>query len=167
MTAVYLGVGSNIQPEHNIALGLVKLQQSFQVQAISPWYCSRARGFDGPDFINLVVQIEYVGEMAELAQTIKEIEFECGREENAAKFSSRQLDIDILLFGDAVGRVAGIKLPRSDIFQCAYVLQPLLDIYPHGKDPKTGQLFAEFLPQVQQQWLEPVAAKSVHTDPQL
>src|SRR5690554_1117980 len=100
MTSVYLGLGSNIEPEHNIEQGLVKLRQCFQVQRVSPWYCSKAQGFDGPDFINLVVEIEYDGELAELAQAIKEIEFEFGREAQAVKFASRTLDIDILLFGE-------------------------------------------------------------------
>lgn len=162
MTSVYLGLGSNIEPEHNIEQGLIKLRQCFQVQTVSPWYCSKAQGFDGPDFINLVVEIEYDGELAELAQTIKEIEFEFGREAQAVKFASRTLDIDILLFGEAVGELAGIQLPRTDIYQYAYVLKPLLDVLPQGKDPKTGRFFAEFLPQVQQQWLEPLTLVTGH-----
>lgn len=156
MTAVYLGLGSNIEPQRNIELGLIKLRECFQVQTVSPWYHSKAQGFDGPDFINLVVELEYNGELIELAQAVKEIEFEFGREAEAAKFASRTIDIDILLFGDAVGELSGIQLPRTDIYQYAYVLKPLLDIFPLGKDPKTGRLLTEFLPQVQQQWLEPL-----------
>lgn len=160
MTAVYLGLGSNIEPERYIELGLAKLEKGFHVQAVSPWYCSKSLGFEGPDFINLVVKIEYADKLESLAQAIKDIEFECGRELNAAKFSSRTLDIDILLFGDAVGEFAGMQLPRADVYQYAYVLQPLLDICPQGKDPKSGQLLAEFLPQVQQQWIQLFTAAS-------
>lgn len=155
MTSVCLGLGSNIEPQYYIEQGLTKLRERFQVQAVSPWYCSKAQGFSGPDFINLVVEIHYSGDLAQLAQAIKDVEFECGRELEALKFSSRTLDIDILLFGDAVGQPAGIELPRSDIYQYAYVLKPLLDIMPQGRDPQSGRLWAEFLPQVQQQWLEP------------
>ncbi len=162
MTSVYLGLGSNIEPEHNIEQGLLKLRQCFEVQAVSPWYCSKAQGFDGPDFINLVVELEYAGELTELAQDIKEIEFEFGREAQAVKFASRTLDIDILLFGDAVGELSGIQLPRTDIYQYAYVLKPLLDVLPQGKDPKSGRLLTEFLPQVQQQWLKPLTVVSGH-----
>ena len=160
MTSVYLGLGSNIEPQLNIEQALTKLEQHFQVQAVSPWYCSQAQGFDGPNFINLVVQIEYNGELAELAQRLRSIEIDCGRGAQALKFASRTLDIDILLFGDAVGKLAGMQLPREDIYQYAYVLKPLLDILPNGKDPKTGQLFADFLPQMQQQWLEKLAIEA-------
>lgn len=160
MTTVYLGLGSNIQPERYIELGLLKLEQAFQLQRVSPWYCSKAVGFDGPDFINLVVEIEYLGTLASLAQEIKRIEFDCGRAIDSVKFSSRTLDIDILLFGDAVGEFSGMQLPRADLYQYAYVLQPLLDISPDAKDPKSGQCLAEFLPLLQQQWIQPFVAKS-------
>ena len=157
MTAVYLGLGSNIQPEHYIELGIHKLNEMFDVRAVSPWYRSQSQGFDGPNFINLVVEIEYEGELQTLAAAIKQLEYECGREAGAVKFSSRTLDIDILLFGGAVGKIAGIELPRTDIYQYAYVLKPLLDIFPEGRDPKTGRLFSDYLPSVAQQWLEPIA----------
>src|SRR5690554_2676108 len=104
MTAVYLGLGSNIQPEHYIELGIHKLNEMFDVRAVSPWYRSQSQGFAGPNFINLVVEIEYEGELQTLAAAIKQLEYECGREAGAVKFSSRTLDIDILLF--EIGRAS-------------------------------------------------------------
>lgn len=154
MALVYLGVGSNIEPQLNVTHGLQCLRERFQVIAESPWYQSPARGFNGPDFINLVVAIEFAGELSELAQQIKQLEKDCGRPDNAQKYTSRTLDIDILLFADLVGEFAGIKLPRTDITQCAYVLKPLLDIAPDIAHPVSQQPYRELWPQLRDEPLE-------------
>lgn len=158
MALVYLGIGSNIEPQLNVVHGLKCLRERFQVLAESPWYQSPARGFNGPDFINLVVSIEFAGELTELAQQIKQLEKDCGRPDNAQKYTSRTLDIDILLFADLAGEFAGIELPRTDIAQCAYVLKPLLDIAPTITHPSTAQPYQELWPQLQEQPLELVSA---------
>ena len=44
MTQVYLGLGSNIEPEHHLALGLARLSQDYPLLAVSPWYRSPAMG---------------------------------------------------------------------------------------------------------------------------
>lgn len=154
MALVYLGIGSNIEPLQNLAHGLSCLRERFQVLAESPWYQSPARGFVGPDFINLVVAIEFAGELLELAEKIKQLEKDCGRPENAQKYSSRTLDIDILLFANLAGEFAGITLPRTDISQCAYVLKPLLDIAPDLKHPVNQQPYQQLWPELNSQPLE-------------
>lgn len=143
MTQVFLGLGSNIEPQANIELGLQLLRARFQVRQESPWYRSAAWGFAGPEFINLVVEIDYAGELASLAQEIKALEFECGRPTQAQKFVSRRLDVDVLLFGALQGTFAGICLPRAEVRERAYVAQPLADIFPEGLDPLTGKTFAQ------------------------
>lgn len=157
MTAVFLGLGSNIDPTENIPLCLAKLAEHFSINQVSPWYYSKAQGFAGEDFINLVVEINYLGPLLELAQKIRSLEQECGRPEHTEKFTSRCIDIDILLFGELAGEFNGIKLPRPDLYRCAYALKPLLDLYPNGYDPQTGRKWSEYWPDVEPQWLEPVA----------
>ena len=156
MTQVYLGLGSNIEPEHHLALGLARLSQDYPLLAVSPWYRSPAMGFEGPDFINLAVLIECPDDVATLVADLKQLETEFGRAPDAVKYSSRALDIDILLFGETVGEFAGLQLPRSDIRHCAFVLRPLLDIYPHGIDPQTGEPLADYWPALAEQPLYPV-----------
>ena len=156
MTRVYLGLGSNIEPEHNLALGIARLSALYPVQTISPWYRSPAMGFDGPDFINLALMLECDDDIAGLSAVLKQLEAEFGRLPDAVKYSSRALDIDILLFGDCVGELAGLQLPRADIRTCAFVLRPLLDIYPNGVDPQTGSPLADYWPVLAEQPLFPV-----------
>lgn len=146
MTRVFLGLGSNIDPELNLNKALALLRQAFQVVQVSPWYRSAAQGFVGPDFINLVVELNSDLGLAEFAKQIRALEYQCGRPENAQKLSSRGIDIDILLFGELAGRHEGIVLPRADLCRWAFVLRPLLDIAPNLQHPATGEPLANYWP---------------------
>jgi 2-amino-4-hydroxy-6-hydroxymethyldihydropteridine diphosphokinase len=163
MSRVYLGVGANLNPEDNILAGLTRLADDVELLAVSPCYRSPAVGFDGPDFINLVVEIRTDFSISELNQKLKTIEAEFGRLPNAEKYSSRALDIDILLLDDLCGIYSGISLPRSDVWKFAFVLRPLLDLYPHGICPKSGRALHEYLPKVADQELQECDAYWLHS----
>ena len=158
MSRVFLGLGSNIDAEQNLAAGIARPSQQYSLLRVSPWYRSPAMGFDGPDFINLVVEIECACSLAELAAGLTQLEFDFGRSVDAVKYSSRALDIDILLFDDLAGEFAGLQLPRSDIQQFAFVLRPLLDIFPDGVDPADGTPLTHYWPALTDQPLYPVRA---------
>lgn len=55
---VYLGIGSNVRPEHHIAAGLDELDRHFRLLRVSTVYRSQAVGFDGDPFLNLVALVE-------------------------------------------------------------------------------------------------------------
>ena len=103
---IYLGLGSNRDAEANILAGIERLKRDFQLITVSPWYRSPAMGFSGSDFINLVVHLrERINDDEDLIQfsrNIKQIEYDFGRTNETIKYSSRHLDIDILLVGDRV-----------------------------------------------------------------
>ena len=163
MAQVFLGLGSNIDAEQNLAAGIARLSSCYELQQVSPWYRSPAMGFEGPDFINLVVEIRCDSSPEQLAAELKQIETDFGRAPDAVKYSSRALDIDILLFDDQVGEFAGLQLPRADIRQFSFVLRPLLDIFPQGVDPSTGATLASLWPDVAAQPLYPVRPVQVHS----
>lgn len=163
MSRVYLGVGANLNPEGNILAGLKRLADDVELMAVSPCYRSPAVGFDGPDFINLVVEIRTDFSISELNQTLKIIEKEFGRSADAIKYSSRALDIDILLVDELCGSFDGIELPRSDVWQFAFVLRPLLDLSPDGVCPKSLGSFSEYLPGVSEQVLRECDAYWLHS----
>lgn len=156
MAIVYLGIGSNQQPDLNIAKGLQVLADELDIKQISPWYQSPALGFEGPDFINLVVKAETDLTLTELVILLKQIEIRFGRAPNAAKYSSRALDIDVVMYDQLVGEFAGQTLPRSDIWRFAFVLKPLLDIDAGILCPKSGHPAADYWPLVSQQPVEQV-----------
>ena len=55
MAKIYLGLGSNVEPEKYLQLGIRELGQRFAVLEMSNIYRSKAVGFDGADFLNLVL----------------------------------------------------------------------------------------------------------------
>ena len=142
MARVYLGLGSNIERERYITAGLDALAGLFGEMDISPVYDSEAIGFEGQPFLNLVVGVNTDLTVVDLAKQLRHIEYEHGRPENASRFSSRQLDIDILTYDDLVGVIDGVELPRGEILENAFVLQPLADVAPDVLHPTEDKNYA-------------------------
>lgn len=145
MTRVYLSFGSNIDREHNIRSGLDALARHFPGLMLSPVYESAAVGFDGEPFFNLVVAIDTDLAVGELSALLRAIEADHGRTRGEKKFASRTLDIDILTYGDNVGTIDGVELPRDEILKHAFVLKPLADIAPQDIHPLRGKSYAQLL----------------------
>ena len=145
---IYLGLGSNIEPRKNIAAGLKSLIDFFSSLEQSPTYLAPPFGFVGDDFHNLVVSAETELSIEQVVNVLRQIEFDHGRPEQAVKFSSRSLDIDLLLYGDYVGKVDGYKIPRSDIDKFDFVLRPLQDIAGDESHPVNGETFSELWSQM-------------------
>ncbi len=102
-------------------------------------YANPAVGFTGDDFINLVVAFPAELPTEDLLDRLKAIERDCGREPGAAKWGPRTLDLDLLLHGDRVGRVAGKNLPHADLLTRAWVLGPLAELAPALVHPVAGE----------------------------
>jgi len=143
MAKIYLGLGSNVEPEKYLQLGIRELGRRFGVLEISNIYRSKAVGFAGDDFLNLVLGFESDVSPAEIHQVIEGIHEVAGRERGEAKFSPRTLDIDLLLYDDLVMDAAPIHVPRADILEYSFVLCPLAEIAPDLKHPETGKPIAE------------------------
>lgn len=142
MARVFLGLGSNIERERYITAGLDALERLFGDMALSPVYDSAAIGFEGRPFLNLVAAVSTEMPLAELAPTLRHIEVEHGRPPNATRFSSRQLDIDILTYDDLVGCIDGVQLPRDEILENAFVLCPLAELAPDTLHPVEQRSYA-------------------------
>lgn len=140
MATVYLGLGSNIDPERHLRAGIAALRGAFGEVALSPVYRSAAVGFEGGDFLNLAARIETSMSPRELKRWLSALEDAHGRRRDLPKFSDRTLDIDILLYGDRVNeRGGGVELPRREILKYAHVLKPLADLAPELPHPLTGR----------------------------
>ena len=85
-------------------------------------------GFEGDPFYNLVIGLETLQTVAELAEVLRKIEDDYGRRRDTPRFSSRTLDLDLLTYDDVVGVVDGVSLPREEITEHAFVLCPLAEI---------------------------------------
>jgi 2-amino-4-hydroxy-6-hydroxymethyldihydropteridine diphosphokinase len=111
-------------------------------------YRNVAVGFDGPDFINLVMGFTTPQPLEAVIARLHAIETQCGRPRFAPKWASRTMDLDVLLFGDRVEKTADYTLPRPDLLKRPYMLGPMAEIAPEVVHPtanKTiGQLWEEF-----------------------
>lgn len=143
MAEVFLGLGSNINRQKNIAFALEQLRQQFGALQCSAIYESEAVGFDGENFYNLVVKVETDLSVSELSSLLRKIEDAAGRDRSLPKFSPRTLDIDILLVDDLVGEIDGVSLPRDEILKNAFVLLPLSELAPDAVHPEVGKSYAE------------------------
>ena len=143
MARAWLSLGSNVEPEKNLPAAIAELRARFGDILVSPAYRFPAVGFDGPDFVNLAVGIDTDLEPQALNDWLHALEDRHGRRRDVPRFSSRTLDVDIVLFGDRVVEGPGhLKIPRSELEE-AFVLLPLFDIAPDARDPVSGRSVAE------------------------
>jgi 2-amino-4-hydroxy-6-hydroxymethyldihydropteridine diphosphokinase len=147
MPRIYLSLGSNIEREKNIRQALISLQQHFGELLISPVYECPAVGFSGDDFFNLVVGLSSEDSVGNIASILRQLEDDNGRVRGGDKFAARTLDIDLLTYGDSVGVIDGVELPRDEILKYAFVLKPLVDIAATELHPQTQRSY-------QQHWQE-------------
>ncbi|MFE8071359.1 2-amino-4-hydroxy-6-hydroxymethyldihydropteridine diphosphokinase [Marinobacteraceae bacterium S3BR75-40.1] len=143
MSHLFLGIGSNTSPEHYVRQALDALQARLGALEISSVYESEAVGFDGTNFLNLVVAADCNLPLDELSRWLKQLEADNGRRRDTPKFSPRTLDVDILAYGDLTGMIHGIELPRAEILTNAFVLQPLAEIAPEVEHPVLGRPYGE------------------------
>lgn len=148
MTQVFLSLGSNIEPQRYLKNAMQALRAGFGELTQSPVYESIAVGFSGDNFLNLVVAIDTKMAVGALSTVLRDLEEANGRQRNTTKFSSRTLDIDILTYGDAVGVIDGIELPRTEIERYGFVIKPLADIAARQCYPLTGVSYGTLCEQV-------------------
>lgn len=136
MARVFVSIGSNIDRYRHISCALDALDDEFDDLLISRVYQSESVGFDGDDFLNLVVAFSCEKDVGELSKWLRQVEDSNGRRRDGPKFSSRTLDIDILSYDQLVGTINGVQLPRDEISHNAFVLRPLVDIAPDDLHPE-------------------------------
>jgi len=145
---VYISIGSNIEVSKNIPSSVKALSDHFGELDISSVYETKAVGFDGDDFHNLVVGFDTDESPLEISRVLKRIEAEHERTRGKEKFESRTLDLDQLLYGDLVMQMEGVNIPHPDILRYNFVLKPLAELAAdaeHPEEEKTaGELWQSF-----------------------
>lgn len=143
MHRAWLSLGSNLEPERHLRAALAELRERFGGVLVSPTYRFPAVGFDGPDFLNLAAGIDSDLDAFALNDWLHALEDRHGRRRDVPRFSSRTLDVDIVLFDDLVLSGPGnLEVPRKELAE-AFVLKPLADIAPAVREPLSGRTLAE------------------------
>jgi len=121
----YLSIGSNIEPVKNIIFSIKELKEILADINISNTYVTPSIGFEGPEFLNLIISGNAELSLEQLNALLKVIEDNAGRDRTVKKFDSRTLDIDIVLAVEE-----GAIIYKSDeIKKYSFVNVPLHDIY--------------------------------------
>lgn len=156
MPQVFVSIGSNIDREKNIRAAVRELALHYGALRLSPVYECKAYGFDGENFYNLVAGFDTGESVDQIKSLLTQIEDRCGRVRAENRFSSRTLDLDLLLYGETVQHDERIHLPHPDIERYAFVLGPLADIAPTQRHPQTGltyeQMWKQFSAGKQEIW---------------
>lgn len=139
MARVYLGLGSNIDPDQNLRVGLHELNRRYGNLDLSPIYRSTALGFDGDEFLNMVVGLDSDAAPQDIHAEIERIHDSVGRDRSSGRNVSRPLDIDLLLYADAILEFPRFRIPRSDVLDYSFVLRPLSELAPTLIHPETGR----------------------------
>ncbi|MCU7914631.1 MAG: 2-amino-4-hydroxy-6-hydroxymethyldihydropteridine diphosphokinase [Candidatus Thiodiazotropha sp. (ex Gloverina cf. vestifex)] len=139
----WLSLGSNITPHVQIASAIEALSARFGELTVSTIYENMAVGFNGENFLNLVVGIKTQLSPQALVEVLHEIEMSHGRVRGGEKFSSRTLDIDLLTYGDQIIDQGSLQVPRDEILRYAFVLLPLSEVAGNERHPQTGQTYRD------------------------
>jgi 2-amino-4-hydroxy-6-hydroxymethyldihydropteridine diphosphokinase len=148
MNKVFLGLGTNLgDRESNLGEAVKKIEEhigkvlnSSSVYETAPW------GFEADNnFFNMVVCVETKHSPAELLKEITGIESMMGRERNQDRYSSRVIDIDILLYDDLIIDEKGLKIPHRLMHERKFVLVPLDELAPDLIHPVYGKSISALL----------------------
>ncbi len=145
MTVAYVGLGANLgDPRQQLETAVEELKRlsspdSFLVSGI---YRSAPVGhLNQPDFLNAVARLDTEFPPEALLDHLQEIENRHGRERPFAG-APRTLDLDLLLYGDAVINTPRLSVPHPRMHERAFVLKPLAEIAPQADIPGRGKVGA-------------------------
>ena len=144
-----MALGSNQgDPEAIFRTALKDLAANgFELEQCSPLYKTEPVDCDEgvPPFINAVISGNWHDTPESLLELCQSLERRAGRPEKHSSRQSRELDLDIILFGSQVIRTERLIVPHPRAFQRAFVLVPLNDIAPAAFFPDRGRNAAELL----------------------
>ena len=87
-----------------------------------------------PWFLNCAVKLETEKMPKQLLKGILDLEREMGRRRTQNK-GPRNIDIDILLFGNSIVETKGLTIPHPALHERRFVLEPLAEIAPEVRHP--------------------------------
>jgi 2-amino-4-hydroxy-6-hydroxymethyldihydropteridine diphosphokinase len=153
MKIVYLSLGSNVgDRETHLARARERLSSDdTRILRASAIYETEPRDFpDQAWFLNQVVEIETSLFPKQLLSHLQKIERALGRLTTHPK-GPRAIDIDILLYGETILSNPGLEIPHARLADRRFVLEPLAELAPDLRHPRTNATVREMLAQVHNQ----------------
>jgi 2-amino-4-hydroxy-6-hydroxymethyldihydropteridine diphosphokinase len=148
----YLGLGSNVADRAGMiarAAACLVSRGDIVLRRLSSLYLTRPWGRpEQDDFLNAVAEVETHLAPRELLARAKGIEESLGRRPGP-RWGPREIDIDILLYGNEVLKEDDLVIPHPYLCERAFVLVPLAEIAPDLVHPETGVKVSAFMDTVE------------------
>ena len=150
MTTAYLGLGANLADRAGNLAEAVRRIASVDVRVLrvsSSWETAPRGMLDQPWFLNQVIEVETDLFPRQLFQHIQRIEREMGRLKRIPK-GPRPIDLDILLYGNAVVKSPELEIPHPGMTERRFVLAPLAELAPDLLHPVLKRTVRDLLTEV-------------------
>ncbi|NNG06079.1 MAG: 2-amino-4-hydroxy-6-hydroxymethyldihydropteridine diphosphokinase [Inquilinus sp.] len=146
MTRILLGLGANMGDRlANLRAAVAGLGRLVEIEAVSPVYQTAPMyDVDQDPYLNMALTARTDLAPRPLLDAAKALERRVGRTASH-RYGPRQIDIDIVLYGDRVVHEPGLEVPHPRLAERAFVLAPAADIAAGWRHPATGRTIAEHL----------------------
>lgn len=148
----YVALGANLGDTlETLRWAARSLTELGEVTGVSRLYHTRPVGGPPgqPDYLNAVAELQTVLSPLDLLDGLQSLEHQAGRTRNI-RWEARVLDLDLILYGEAVIASERLSVPHPLAWERGFVLAPLHDLAPALSNPVTGQTVAQALGQVDQ-----------------
>lgn len=143
-----VGIGSNLGDREAFLAGAVRRlarHPQNRIRAVSSLYETEPFGkTDQPWFLNCVLQLDTGQELGAFFRGLQEVEAFFGRR-RTERWGPRELDLDLLFFGDLVYSAPELTVPHPGIPGRRFVLEPLCEIAPELVHPSLHLRVRELL----------------------
>lgn len=148
-TTAFVGLGSNLGDRRsNIESAIEAMERTARVEIVrrtglaqtAPWGLE-----DQPPFLNAIAMISTTMGPVSLMSRLKEIEKEVGRTHSEVRWGPREIDLDILLFGDLVLDTPELTIPHPRMLQRQFVIEQLVELDDSIVHPTTHVPLAKYM----------------------
>jgi 2-amino-4-hydroxy-6-hydroxymethyldihydropteridine diphosphokinase len=142
----YVGVGANLgDPVAQVRGALRELERLGSVRASSLYRTEPVGNHAQPWFVNAVAEVRTGRGVDSLFRELRVLEQAAGRPSARRSGSPRTLDLDLLLYDDLILEKADLVIPHPRFHERRFALEPLAEIAPDARDPRSNLTAVEML----------------------